>query len=70
MTDYIDKFYPSSKACSCCGYVLEKLELKTREWQCPECKTNHLRDVNAANNILRVGTSTLAGETIRPTKVG
>lgn len=66
----IDKFYPSSKACSCCGYVLEKLELKTREWQCPECKTNHLRDVNAANNILRVGTSTLAGETIRPTKVG
>ena len=66
----IDKFYPSSKACSCCGYVLEKLELKTREWQCPECKTNHSRDVNAANNILRVGTSTLAGETIRPTKVG
>lgn len=66
----IDKFYPSSKACSCCGYVLDKLELNIRAWQCPECLTNHSRDVNAANNILRVGTSTLAGETIRPTKVG
>ena len=66
----IDKFYPSSKACSCCGYVLDKLELNIRAWQCPECLINHSRDVNAANNILRVGTSTLAGETVRPTKVG
>ena len=66
----IDKFYPSSKACSCCGYVLDSLALKTREWICPECNTVHDRDINAANNILRVGTSTLAGETVRPTKVG
>ena len=53
----IDKWYPSSKACSSCGHILDKLELKTRSWQCPECNTMHDRDINAANNILRVGLS-------------
>lgn len=62
----IDRFYPSSKTCSKCGYVLGELDLKTREWQCPECKTKHLRDLNAAINICRVGASTLGIETVRP----
>ena len=62
----IDRFYPSSKTCSKCGYVLNELDLKTREWQCPECKTKHLRDLNAAINICRVGASTLGIETVRP----
>lgn len=62
----IDRFYPSSKTCSQCGYVLEELDLKTRTWQCPECKAKHLRDLNAAINICRVGASTLGIETIRP----
>jgi putative transposase len=62
----IDRFYPSSKTCSKCGYVLDELDLKTREWQCPECKTKHLRDLNAAINICRVGASTLGIETVRP----
>jgi len=44
----IDRFYPSSKTCSECGYVLKELDLKIREWQCPACHSNHLRDVNAA----------------------
>jgi len=39
---------------------------KTRTWQCPECKTKHLRDLNAAINICRVGASTLGIETVRP----
>ena len=61
-----DRFYPSSKNCSQYGYVLEELDLKTRTWQCPECKTKHLRDLNAAMNICRVGASTLGIETVRP----
>jgi len=61
----IDRFYPSSKTCSNCGYVLKELDLKVRKWICPSCKTEHLRDVNAAINIKRVGASTLAGEVVR-----
>jgi putative transposase len=66
----IDQWYPSSKTCSCCGHVLESLELKTREWVCPSCLTSHNRDINAANNIKRVGISTLTGDPVRPAKVG
>lgn len=65
----IDRFFPSSKTCSHCGHVLEKLDTRTREWTCPSCNASHLRDVNAAINIKRVGTSTLRGETVRATKV-
>ena len=56
---YIDKWAPTSKTCSTCGYVNAALELKTRRWHCTSCDTTHDRDVNAALNILRVGTSTL-----------
>ena len=59
----ISRFYPSSKTCSACGHVLDELSLKIRHWVCPECGTAHDRDENAAVNILRVGASTLLGET-------
>ena len=65
----IDRFYPSSKTCSNCGYVLKELDLKIREWTCPSCNMKLLRDVNAAINIKRVGASTLAGEVVRATSV-
>jgi putative transposase len=55
----IGRFEPSSKTCSVCGYVYKDLELKEREWRCPECETLHNRDRNASYNILRVGASTL-----------
>jgi len=51
----VDRFFPSSKQCSACGYVLEKLLLSVREWDCPECGTHHDRDENAAKNILAAG---------------
>ena len=51
----IDKFYPSSKTCSCCGYVYKELTLNERKWQCPNCGANHDRDFNAALNILHEG---------------
>ena len=46
-----DRFYPSSKTCSCCGHKLEKLDLSVRAWTCPACGTIHDRDVNAAINL-------------------
>lgn len=51
----LDRWYPSSKSCSACGHVLDKLPLKVRRWTCPACGTGHDRDINAANNILREG---------------
>jgi putative transposase len=47
----IGKFEPSSKICHVCGYHNSELTLKDREWKCPDCKTKHDRDVNAAINI-------------------
>ena len=51
----IDRFYPSSKTCSCCGYKKKDLKLRDRFWTCPECGEHHDRDVNAARNILLEG---------------
>lgn len=47
----IDRFFPSSKKCSCCGHVMDELPLDIREWDCPSCDTHHDRDGNAALNI-------------------
>jgi putative transposase len=46
-----DRFYPSSKTCSNCGFIYDKLTLSMREWTCPKCKINHDRDLNAAINL-------------------
>ena len=51
----VDRFYPSSKTCSCCGYVKHGLVLKDRSWRCPNCGKELDRDVNAAINILTEG---------------
>ena len=56
----IDKFFPSSKRCHCCGFVSESMPLEIREWECPECKTSHDRDINAAINIKAAGLAVLA----------
>jgi putative transposase len=50
----IDRFYPSSKTCSICGWKKEDLKLSDREWICEGCGMVHDRDINAAKNILRV----------------
>jgi putative transposase len=47
----IGRFEPSSKLCSVCGYHNSELTLEIREWTCPDCKTKHDRDINAAINI-------------------
>lgn len=55
----IDRFFPSSKTCGCCGYKNDGLTLKDRSWTCPVCGTVHDRDLNAATNILKEGLSKL-----------
>lgn len=52
----IDKFYPSSQLCNCCGFkYLNTKDLSVRDWICPNCGDSHDRDVNAAKNILDEG---------------
>ena len=58
----IDRFAPSSKTCSKCGYVYKGLKLSERSWACPECGTLHDRDFNAACNIKEIGLKALPTE--------
>lgn len=63
----INQWYPSSKTCSSCGSIQAKMPLSVREWTCPDCGSHHDRDVNAAKNILAVGTTVSAcGDSVRP----
>ncbi|GGA17470.1 RNA-guided endonuclease TnpB family protein [Okeania sp. KiyG1] len=64
----IDRYFPSSKGCSNCGHVVEKLSLNIREWDCPECGSHHDRDINASINILRMGTRVGVRRKGTPTK--
>jgi putative transposase len=63
----INQWYPSSKTCSSCGSIQSKMPLSVREWTCPDCGSVHDRDINAAKNILAVGTTVSAcGDSARP----
>jgi putative transposase len=62
----IDRFFPSSKRCSACGFVASKMPLDVREWTCTNCGACHDRDENAAHNIHAVGQTVKArGENVR-----
>jgi putative transposase len=70
-TQTIDRWYPSSKTCSECGYVMKEMPLNVRVWKCPHCQIEHNRDVNAAKNILKQTTvgatgSNASGVQVRP----
>lgn len=64
----IDRFFPSSKRCNHCGFVMDKLPLDIRTWDCPSCDTKDIdRDINAGKNILAAGLAVIVcGSDIRP----
>jgi putative transposase len=70
----VDRFYPSSKTCSCCGHINYGLKLSHRTWVCqnPSCNTHHDRDENACLNLhkykkITLGTKVKAcGGNVRP----
>lgn len=57
----INRFFPSSKTCSGCGWIKQDLTLTIRAWTCQSCGKIHDRDVNAAKNILKQGMNILSG---------
>ncbi|BCJ75773.1 transposase [Catellatospora sp. IY07-71] len=62
----VDRWFPSSKLCSACGALAERMPLNVREWTC-QCGSTHDRDVNAARNILAAGLAvTACGDDVRP----
>ncbi|NGO78608.1 IS200/IS605 family element transposase accessory protein TnpB [Streptomyces sp. YC504] len=62
----VDRWFPSSKLCSVCGTLQDKMPLNVRTWTCA-CGTTHDRDVNAAKNLLAAGRAASAcGAGVRP----
>jgi putative transposase len=58
----VDRWFPSTRACSACGAIGEAKPLRVRTWTCG-CGTTHDRDVNAARNILAAGRAVMPVET-------
>ncbi|WP_406178822.1 RNA-guided endonuclease InsQ/TnpB family protein [Streptomyces canus] len=62
----VDRWFPSSKLCSACGTLQNKMPLHVRTWTC-DCGTTHDRDVNAAKNLLAAGLAvSVCGAGVRP----
>lgn len=57
----IDRFFPSTRACSCCGVIGPKRALHVRTWTCGACGVTRERDGNASQNILAAGRAVRAG---------
>ncbi|WP_225855421.1 RNA-guided endonuclease InsQ/TnpB family protein [Micromonospora noduli] len=66
----VDRFFPSTRMCSDCGRITDKMMLNVRTWVCP-CGSHQDRDVNAARNIRAAGRADLndRGAQIRPASV-
>jgi putative transposase len=62
----VDRWFPSSKLCSDCGVLQDRMPLTVREWTC-SCGSRHDRDINAAKNLLAAGlAATVCGDGVRP----
>ena len=49
----VDRFYPSSKTCSCCGNIKQELKLSDRVYRCEYCGLEIDRDYNASVNLAK-----------------
>lgn len=65
----VDRFFPSSKLCSCCGHKNDSLNLSIREWICSSCQTTHDRDENASRNLRSEGIRILSTNTVGHTEI-
>jgi len=70
-----DRFYPSSKTCSACGWRKPSLTLAERTFVCEACGLVLDRDQNAARNLLGLAASgaeseNACGGTVRPSPAG
>jgi len=65
----VDRFFPSSKLCSCCQFKNDLLNLSIREWMCLNCLTTHDRDENAARNLRAEGIRILSTNTVGHTEI-
>lgn len=64
----VDRWFPSSKLCSACGALQDKMPLNIRTWTC-SCGITHDRDHNAAKNVLAAGQAerlNACGDQVRP----
>jgi len=63
----VDRFFPSTRMCSDCGRINDKMTLDVRAWDCP-CGSHHDRDVNAAKNVKAAGQADFndRGAQVRP----
>ena len=62
----ISRWYPSSQTCGCCGYKnTDVKDLGVRKWIYPKCGTWHDRDINAQQNIYKIGAKMLHDEGIQ-----
>jgi putative transposase len=73
-----DRWFPSSKTCSRCGFVVTELSLSQRMFRCPQCGFECDRDRNAALNLEHLAASSAvaaceeerSGAVVRPVKAG
>ena len=56
-----DRWEPTTKRCSACGHVKDEMALGEREYRCASCGLVMDRDLNAAMNLKRVGTTAPPG---------
>lgn len=59
-----DRFYPSSKLCSKCGYIHKNLKLSNRIYQCRVCENKIDRDYQASINLYNYGKCVIMQSTV------
>ena len=67
---FVDRFFPSSKICSCCGWKNKDLKLSDREFKCQDCGSVLDRDLNASLNIEKEGLKKIIGQRLSEFTLG